>query len=109
MEYKSWMCLICGWMYNEEAGLPEEGIAAASASPVAGPVGGGSTIGSAAPASDASSSAQQALKTRDQLEPAPLSGTGSTLQLIRTVLWGCAGCRGNQQDFRTGRALLGSR
>jgi len=28
MEYKSWMCLICGWMYNEEAGLPEEGIAA---------------------------------------------------------------------------------
>jgi rubredoxin len=27
MEYKSWMCLICGWIYDEEAGLPEEGIA----------------------------------------------------------------------------------
>ena len=28
MEYKSWMCLICGWIYDEEAGLPDEGIAA---------------------------------------------------------------------------------
>jgi len=28
MEYKSWMCLICGWIYNEETGLPEEGIPA---------------------------------------------------------------------------------
>lgn len=25
--FKSWMCLICGWIYDEEAGLPEEGIA----------------------------------------------------------------------------------
>ncbi|MGF6779025.1 rubredoxin [Paraburkholderia sp. GAS334] len=28
IEYKSWVCLICGWIYNEEEGLPEEGIAA---------------------------------------------------------------------------------
>jgi rubredoxin len=28
VEYKSWVCLICGWIYNEEDGLPEEGIAA---------------------------------------------------------------------------------
>jgi rubredoxin len=27
MEYRSWMCLICGWIYDEEAGLAEEGIA----------------------------------------------------------------------------------
>ncbi len=26
-EYKTWMCLICGWVYDEAAGLPEEGIA----------------------------------------------------------------------------------
>jgi rubredoxin len=26
-EFKTWMCLICGWIYEEEAGLPEEGIA----------------------------------------------------------------------------------
>jgi rubredoxin len=25
--FRSWMCLICGWIYEEEAGLPEEGIA----------------------------------------------------------------------------------
>jgi rubredoxin len=25
------MCLICGWIYDEEAGLPEEGIAPAPA------------------------------------------------------------------------------
>ena len=25
---KTWMCLICGWIYDEAAGLPEEGIAA---------------------------------------------------------------------------------
>jgi len=25
---RTWMCLICGWIYDEEAGLPEEGIAA---------------------------------------------------------------------------------
>lgn len=24
---KTWMCLVCGFMYDEEAGLPEEGIA----------------------------------------------------------------------------------
>lgn len=24
---RTWMCLICGWIYDEEAGLPEEGIA----------------------------------------------------------------------------------
>ena len=22
-----WMCLICGWIYDEETGVPEEGIA----------------------------------------------------------------------------------
>ena len=27
-ELKTWMCLICGWLYDEAAGLPEEGIAA---------------------------------------------------------------------------------
>ena len=26
--FKSWMCLICGWIYDEATGLPEEGIAA---------------------------------------------------------------------------------
>ena len=25
--FKSWMCLICGWIYDEAVGLPEEGIA----------------------------------------------------------------------------------
>jgi rubredoxin len=25
---KTWMCLICGWIYDEAAGAPEEGIAA---------------------------------------------------------------------------------
>ena len=24
---RTWMCLICGWIYDEAAGLPEEGIA----------------------------------------------------------------------------------
>jgi rubredoxin len=24
---KTWMCLICGFIYDEEAGLPDEGIA----------------------------------------------------------------------------------
>ncbi len=24
---KTWMCLVCGFMYDEEAGLPDEGIA----------------------------------------------------------------------------------
>jgi rubredoxin len=26
-EFQSWMCLICGWVYDEEQGLPDEGIA----------------------------------------------------------------------------------
>jgi rubredoxin len=26
--FKTWMCLICGWVYDEAEGLPEEGIAA---------------------------------------------------------------------------------
>lgn len=25
--YKSYMCVICGWIYNEAEGLPDEGIA----------------------------------------------------------------------------------
>ena len=25
--YKAWMCVICGWIYEEEKGCPEEGIA----------------------------------------------------------------------------------
>jgi hypothetical protein len=25
---KTWMCLICGWIYDEAAGAPEDGIAA---------------------------------------------------------------------------------
>jgi rubredoxin len=27
MKFKTWMCLICGFIYDEEAGLPDEGIA----------------------------------------------------------------------------------
>lgn len=27
MEYKSYMCVVCGWIYEEEDGLPDEGIA----------------------------------------------------------------------------------
>ena len=26
-QYKSWMCLLCGFIYEEEKGLPNEGIA----------------------------------------------------------------------------------
>lgn len=26
-DMRTWMCLICGWIYDEEAGVPEEGIA----------------------------------------------------------------------------------
>ena len=26
-ELKQWVCVICGWIYDEAAGLPEEGIA----------------------------------------------------------------------------------
>ncbi len=25
---KTWMCLICGWIYDEEAGAPDHGIPA---------------------------------------------------------------------------------
>lgn len=25
--YKTWVCLICGWVYDEEQGWPEDGIA----------------------------------------------------------------------------------
>ena len=25
--YKAWMCIICGWIYEEEKGAPEEGLA----------------------------------------------------------------------------------
>jgi len=28
IEHKSWVCLICGWVYNEAEGLPNEGIKA---------------------------------------------------------------------------------
>ena len=27
MEYKTWMCVVCGFVYDEELGLPEEGLA----------------------------------------------------------------------------------
>ncbi len=27
MEYKVYMCVICGWLYEEERGYPEGGIA----------------------------------------------------------------------------------
>jgi len=27
VQFRTWMCLICGWVYDEAAGLPEEGIA----------------------------------------------------------------------------------
>ncbi len=26
-DFKQWVCVICGWIYDEAAGLPEEGIA----------------------------------------------------------------------------------
>jgi rubredoxin len=26
-EFKQWVCVICGWIYDEAAGVPEEGIA----------------------------------------------------------------------------------
>lgn len=25
--FRSWMCLVCGWIYEEKDGLPEEGFA----------------------------------------------------------------------------------
>ncbi len=27
MNTKTWMCLICGWIYDEAVGVPEDGIA----------------------------------------------------------------------------------
>ena len=27
-QYRSWMCVVCGFIYHEAEGLPEEGIAA---------------------------------------------------------------------------------
>lgn len=27
MEYRTWMCVVCGFVYDEAAGLPAEGIA----------------------------------------------------------------------------------
>ena len=27
VQYKTWMCLICGFLYDEAAGVPDEGIA----------------------------------------------------------------------------------
>ncbi len=27
MEYKKYMCVVCGWIYDEALGAPEEGIA----------------------------------------------------------------------------------
>lgn len=27
MEYKKYICLLCGWIYDEELGWPEDGIA----------------------------------------------------------------------------------
>ena len=26
-DYKTWMCVICGWIYDEAKGSPDEGIA----------------------------------------------------------------------------------
>ncbi|AJQ96790.1 rubredoxin [Gynuella sunshinyii] len=28
---KRWMCLVCGWVYDEQAGAPEDGIAPGTA------------------------------------------------------------------------------
>jgi rubredoxin len=27
VQYKTWMCLICGYLYDEAAGAPDEGLA----------------------------------------------------------------------------------
>lgn len=27
MEYKTWMCVVCGFIYDESSGRPDEGIA----------------------------------------------------------------------------------
>jgi rubredoxin len=29
--FRTWMCVVCGFLYNEAEGLPEEGIAAGTA------------------------------------------------------------------------------
>ena len=26
MEYKKYMCIVCGWIYDEKEGAPEEGL-----------------------------------------------------------------------------------
>ena len=26
MEYKKWECIVCGWIYDEEKGHPEDGL-----------------------------------------------------------------------------------
>ncbi len=26
-DYKIWVCILCGWIYNEKTGDPEEGLA----------------------------------------------------------------------------------
>lgn len=26
-EYRKWQCIVCGWIYDEATGAPEEGIA----------------------------------------------------------------------------------
>jgi rubredoxin len=31
MEYKTWMCVVCGFIYDEAKGLPDEGIAPGTA------------------------------------------------------------------------------
>lgn len=25
-EFKSWLCVVCGWIYDEETGAPDDGI-----------------------------------------------------------------------------------
>ncbi|MGR6871874.1 rubredoxin [Pseudomonas sp. HK3] len=25
-DYKKWQCIVCGWIYDEEIGCPEEGL-----------------------------------------------------------------------------------
>ena len=27
MQYKKYMCVVCGWIYDEELGAPDEGLA----------------------------------------------------------------------------------
>lgn len=30
MQFKTWMCLVCGFIYDENSGIPEDGIAPGS-------------------------------------------------------------------------------